>query len=90
MGTDWKTASELADKSFTVPHRSAVKFLLSLREAGVVEAIDKQWVDDRFRKRKRLMFRLKVDNTERINVLNNIFARAIPVTDSKPRVHLLK
>jgi hypothetical protein len=74
MDTGWLTASELAQKAFTLTTKSAVRFLLTLRNSGVVDVSEQQWIDERFRKRKRLLFRLKKpENKECIDILNSVF-----------------
>lgn len=90
MGSEWKTANELADEAFTLTTKGAVRFLLYLKKSGTVEATEQEWVDQKYRKRKRLLFRLVKENTDMIQMLSNIFGARVPYTTAKPQVHRIR
>lgn len=73
MGKDWKSGNELAEETFIISTKSVVRFLLSLRAQGVVEVREQDFIDERYRKRSKLLFRLKQDNSDCIDILNKAF-----------------
>lgn len=78
MGKDWKSANELEKETFIITTKSAVKFLLSLKTQGIVEVKEQEFIDQRYRKRTKLLFRLKQDNSDCIEILNNLFGIRVP------------
>lgn len=69
----WLAASDLANKAVTVTPKSAIKLLASLTAAGDVEAKIEEWTDHKYRKRKRLLFRLHNNDLSHIDILNKVF-----------------
>jgi hypothetical protein len=72
----WQNARTLAQKA-GITHKSAVKLLKKMAEAGDIEMHEELWVDERFRKRKRYLYR-KADNKGFLNLYQEMFGSRVP------------
>lgn len=52
----WQNARTLAEKA-GITHKAAVKLLKKMADVGDIDIHEEDWVDERFRKRQRLLYR---------------------------------
>jgi len=92
----WQTACDVAKKAaemgLPISYKSAVKLLKSMADAGEIELHVEEWVDERFRKRRRFLYR-KVNRVASVLLLQQVFGHKvpdIPCTAMNIRRHTLK
>lgn len=73
--TEWRTAKQISDAA-GITYKSASKILFAMSLIGYVLRKEENWVDGRYRKRKRYVY--KLDTTaDAVSILDKIFGVSI-------------